>query len=119
LGGLDILIISAGTGESSEELNWGIDKMTVDTNVNGFTEIANWAFNYFVTQGMVNWQSFHRWVPTAAGRMPGTMLPVPKHLCLWSFKSRRLNKNVSVTCIESVFDTKMAKSINFLGGASG
>ena len=51
LGGLDILIISAGTGEPSKELSWEIDKMTVDTNVNGFVEIANWGFNYFIKQG--------------------------------------------------------------------
>jgi NADP-dependent 3-hydroxy acid dehydrogenase YdfG len=51
LGGLDLLIIGAGTGEPSEELNWTIDKRTVETNVNGFVEIANWGFNYFIKQG--------------------------------------------------------------------
>ena len=50
LGGLDILVISAGTGELSKELSWKIDKTTVDTNVNGFIEIANWAFNFFARQ---------------------------------------------------------------------
>src|SRR5689334_24867205 len=43
LGGLDILVISAGNGETSKDLNWEIDKTTVDTNVNGFVEMANWA----------------------------------------------------------------------------
>jgi len=51
LGGLDLLIISAGTGEPSNELSWTIDKRTVETNVNGFVEIANWAFNFFIKQG--------------------------------------------------------------------
>ena len=51
LGGLDILVISAGTGEVSKELDWEIDKKTVATNVNGFVEIANWGFNYFAKQG--------------------------------------------------------------------
>src|SRR5882757_1576441 len=41
--GLNILIISAGIGEPSKELSWEIDKTTVNTNVNGFVEIANWA----------------------------------------------------------------------------
>src|SRR5215471_1753641 len=44
LNGLDILVISAGTGEVSKQLDWAIDKKTVETNVNGFVEIANWAF---------------------------------------------------------------------------
>ncbi|MEI9943126.1 MAG: hypothetical protein WDN26_02810 [Chitinophagaceae bacterium] len=41
-----LLIISSGTGIVSKELSWQIDKTTVDTNVNGFIEIANWAFNF-------------------------------------------------------------------------
>jgi short-subunit dehydrogenase len=51
LGGLDLLIYSSGIGQASKELSWQIDKLTVDTNVNGFIEIANWGFNYFVKQG--------------------------------------------------------------------
>lgn len=51
LGGLDLLIISAGTGEPSKDLDWEIDRTTVQTNVNGFVEIANRGFNYFVQQG--------------------------------------------------------------------
>ena len=49
LGGLDILIYSSGIGEPSKELNWELDKLMVDTNVNGFIEITNWAFNFFVS----------------------------------------------------------------------
>ncbi len=51
LGGLDLLVISAGTGEPSKQLKWEIDKPIVNTNVNGFVEIANWGFNYFLKQG--------------------------------------------------------------------
>ena len=50
LGGLDILVLSAGGGDVSKELDWQIDKLTVDTNINGFVEIANWTFNYFIKQ---------------------------------------------------------------------
>jgi short-subunit dehydrogenase len=47
LGGLDLLIYNSGYGEVTEQLDWEIDRKIVDTNVNGFVEIVNWAFNYF------------------------------------------------------------------------
>lgn len=51
LGGLDLLIISSGTGESNDNLDFEPEKRTIDTNVTGFTAIADWAFNYFRNQG--------------------------------------------------------------------
>lgn len=51
LDGLDILIYNSGYGDPSESLDWEIDKQTTLTNVNGFLEITNYAFNYFVKQG--------------------------------------------------------------------
>jgi len=51
LNGLDLLVYNSGYGEVSETLDWGIDKQTTLTNVNGFVEIANFTFNYFVKQG--------------------------------------------------------------------
>src|SRR5687768_9502434 len=41
LGGLDLLIISSGTGDLNENLNFEIEKRTIDTNVVGFTCIAD------------------------------------------------------------------------------
>jgi short-subunit dehydrogenase len=51
LNGLDLLIYNSGYGDPSPSLDWTIEKNTVDVNVNGFLEITNWAFNYFVQQG--------------------------------------------------------------------
>jgi len=51
LGGLDLLIYNSGYGEVSETLNWAIDQRTTLTNVNGFVEIVNFTFNYFLKQG--------------------------------------------------------------------
>jgi short-subunit dehydrogenase len=51
LGGLDVLIYNSGFGEPAELIDWEIDKNTTLTNVNGFVEIANFAFNYFVLEG--------------------------------------------------------------------
>lgn len=50
LGGLDLLIICAGTGDINQQLDFVIEKNTIDTNVLGFTRIADWAFNYFAKQ---------------------------------------------------------------------
>lgn len=51
LNGLDLLIYNSGYGDVSESLDWKIDRQTTLTNVNGFVEIVNHSFNYFVKQG--------------------------------------------------------------------
>jgi short-subunit dehydrogenase len=51
LDGLDLIIYNAGFGDPSPSLEWETDKKTVDINVNGFIEIVNWCFHYFVNQG--------------------------------------------------------------------
>ena len=50
LGGIDLLIISAGTGDINNDLDFSIEKRTIDTNVLGFTAIADWTFNFFQNQ---------------------------------------------------------------------
>jgi len=50
LGGLDLLIISSGTGEINKTLDFEKEKRTIDTNVIGFTYIVDWAFNFFGNQ---------------------------------------------------------------------
>jgi short-subunit dehydrogenase len=47
LGGLDLLVICSGTGDENINLDFSIEKRTIDTNVLGFTAVADWAFNYF------------------------------------------------------------------------
>jgi short-subunit dehydrogenase len=51
MGGVDLLILSSGTGDINEELDFQIEKRTIETNVLGFTAITNWAFNLFKKQG--------------------------------------------------------------------
>jgi len=51
LGGLDLLILSSGTGERINDPDFEIDKKIIDTNVSGFTAIVDWSFNYFKQQG--------------------------------------------------------------------
>jgi short-subunit dehydrogenase len=50
LGGLDLLILSSGTGDINEALDFAIEQRTIDTNVTGFTAIVDWTFNFFANQ---------------------------------------------------------------------
>ena len=50
IGGFDLIIISSGWSEGGEHLDYKIEKQTVDTNVNAFILLADWAFNYFEQQ---------------------------------------------------------------------
>jgi len=114
IGGLDVLVYSSGIGELSKGLDWEIDKLTVDTNVNGFIEIANWAFNFFVKQdhgSLVTLSSIasHRgnsWAPAYSASKAFQS----NYFEGLAIKATRMKKNISVTCIEPGFvNTKMAK----------
>ena len=50
LGKLDLLVLSSGTGDINENLDFNIEKKTLDVNVIGFTEVVDWAINYFHKQ---------------------------------------------------------------------
>ena len=50
LGGLDLLVLSSGTGKVNEALDTKIEQATNALNVAGFTAIADWAFSYFKKQ---------------------------------------------------------------------
>jgi short-subunit dehydrogenase len=51
LRGLDLLIMSSGTGDENSELDFEEDKKTINLNVKAFTEIMDWSFNFFKNQG--------------------------------------------------------------------
>ncbi|HEV2693701.1 MAG TPA: SDR family NAD(P)-dependent oxidoreductase [Verrucomicrobiae bacterium] len=50
LGGLDLLVMSSGTGHVNNTLDFAKEKEAVDTNVLPFTLIAGWAFALFEKQ---------------------------------------------------------------------
>ncbi len=50
IGGLDLLILSSGTGDLNKRLDFEIENKTNLLNVNAFTEIVDWTFNYFENQ---------------------------------------------------------------------
>ena len=51
IGGLDVLIISAGIGHENKELKIEVEQDVIKTNVQGFTCIADWGMRYFKHQG--------------------------------------------------------------------
>ena len=51
MGGLDLLIISAGIGEQNNNLNFDVENSVIKTNIQGFTCVADWAMRYFKEQG--------------------------------------------------------------------
>jgi short-subunit dehydrogenase len=118
LGGLDLLIISAGGGDTSDDLRWELDKWMVDINVNGFVQIANWTFNYFIKQGYGHMAVISS-IAAYRGNSQAPAYSASKAfqsiyfegLALKARRARISKKNITVTCIEPGFvDTKMAKS---------
>jgi len=51
LGGLDLIVISSGTGDLNPDLSYEIENKANMLNVIAFTEIVGWAFNFFQKQG--------------------------------------------------------------------
>ena len=51
MGGVDLVVISAGVGFINPDLNWEQERETIDTNILGFTAMANVAFKHFCKQG--------------------------------------------------------------------
>lgn len=47
---VDLLILSSGTGDVNKQLDFDVEKRTLDVNVTGFTAAADWAVNYFRQQ---------------------------------------------------------------------
>jgi len=114
LGGLDILIYNSGYGDVSKSLDWELDKATYETNVKGFIEIMNFAFNYFVKQAnghVVNTSSIasirgNSWAPAySASKAFQSTYMEGLHM-----KARKMKLNIVVTDIQPGFvNTKMAK----------
>lgn len=114
IGGLDLLILSSGIGDLNHNLDFEIEKRTIETNVLGFTLITNWAFNYFEEQ-----KSGHLVAISSVGGLRGSR-QAPAYNATKSFqmnyleglrqKAKKLNTNIFVTDIRPGFvDTDMAK----------
>lgn len=114
LGGLDLLIISSGIGDFNHDLDFDIEKRTIDTNVTGFTCVADWAFNYFRDQ-----QKGHLVAISSVAGLRGNSI-APAYNATKAFqinyleglrqKAAKLKSQIFVTDIRPGFvDTAMAK----------
>ena len=114
LGGLDLLIVSAGIGEENIDLSFDVENSVIRTNVQGFTCIADWAMTYYKEQGyghLVN-------ISSVAGIRGNGIAPsynATKAYQINYLEGLRLNaykskKNIYVTDVRPGFvDTAMAK----------
>ena len=114
MGGMDLCIYCSGVGIISRKLEWDIEKVTTDTNVNGFIRCAEWAFNYFVTQGggqLVNISSIASW--RGSGHAPAYSASKAFQSVYFEglrMKALRLRMPVTVTDVQPGFvNTKMAQ----------
>ena len=114
LGGLDILVYSSGFGDLSKEMDWKIDKPTVDTNVYGFIQITNWAFNYFTRQeygsmAVISSIAANRgnsWAPAYSASKAFQS----NYFEALAIKTKKMKKDIGIICIEPGFvNTNMAK----------
>jgi len=51
MGGVDLVVISAGTGHLNDGLDWDLENEAIKTNVTGFAVMANVAMKHFVKRG--------------------------------------------------------------------
>src|SRR6187455_194623 len=114
LGGLDILVYSSGFGDLSKQMDWEIDKPTVDTNVYGFIQITNWAFNYFTRQeygsmAVISSIAANRgnsWAPAYSASKAFQS----NYFEALAIKTKRMKRDIGIICIEPGFvDTKMVE----------
>ena len=114
LGGLDILVYSAGWGEITETLDWAIDKGTVDVNVNGFLEAIHFGWTHFMAQGHGHLATISS-IASIRGNRHSPAYSASKAFQSTSFeglhiKARRLGLPLYLTDVQPGFvDTKMAK----------
>lgn len=114
LNGMDLFIVSAGIGTVSKTLEWQIDKTTINTNVLGFTEMVNWAYNYFQNHGggqianissIAAWRG-NSWAPAySASKAYQSVYFEGLHM-----KSKKTKAGIVITDVQPGFvDTKMAQ----------
>jgi short-subunit dehydrogenase len=114
LGGLDLLIISSGTGDINPELDFAIEKRTIDTNIVGFTAIADWVFRFFEAQ-----KHGHLVAISSIGGLRGSR-HAPAYNASKAYqinyleglrqKAQKIGKQITITDIRpGLVDTDMAK----------
>lgn len=114
LGGLDLLILSSGSGDLNETLDFEIERKVIDLNVTGFTNIIDYTFKYFEKQ-----EFGHLVAITSVAGIRGSR-EAPSYNATKSYqinyleglrqKAKKIKKPIFVTDIRpGLIDTDMAK----------
>lgn len=115
MGGVDTIVVSAGGGDTNAALDFRVEQRMIDLNVQAFTRLADWAFNYFKAQG-----KGHLAAITSVAGMRGSR-QAPGYSATKAYqinylqglrqKARRENADIAITDICPGFvDTPAAKS---------
>jgi len=51
MGGVDLIVLSAGTGDVNNSLSWLVENQAIKTNVSGFAALVNVAMHHFTERG--------------------------------------------------------------------
>ncbi len=114
LGGLDLLVLSSGTGKFNKNLEYPIEQETLDLNVNAFTEVLNFAYHFFEKQGQGHLVA----ISSIAGIRGGAVAPAYNASKAYQMnyleglrqKTKKLKLPIYITDVRPGFvDTDMAK----------
>ncbi len=123
MGGVDLVVINAGSGSRDISLPWEKEKGTIETNILGFTAMANVAWHYFQEQGSGHLAG----VSSIAGIRGGGGAPaysaskafVSNYLQGLRYIAVKRKCNITVTDIQPGFvDTAMAQGDHVFWSAS-
>ena len=122
LGGVDLMVLSSGTGKINPALDEAIEQQTNAVNVLGFTCVADWAFNYFEQQGSGHFAAITSVAATRGGRHApaygASKAYQVNYLEALRQKAKHLKLPVYVTDIRPGFvDTPMAQAEHKFGVA--
>jgi len=114
MGGVELVVISAGTGYLNPELDWTLENEAIKTNVTGFTAMANVAVKHFMEKGSGHLVGISSIAALRGGRQ------APAYNASKAFESnyleglrqkvRRLGLSITITDVKPGFvKTAMAK----------
>ena len=121
--GVDLVVVSSGTGHLNPDLIWDLEKETIDVNVSGFAAAANIAMNHFIKQGSGHLVGISSIAAIRGGKEApaynASKAFVSNYLEGLRLKATNLGLPITVTDIQPGFvDTDMAKAENTFWMAS-
>ncbi len=122
MNGVDLIIISAGTGSVDPDLPWDKEKETIETNVLGFAAMANVAYHHFNQKGSGHLVGISSIAAIRGGDAPAYSASkafVSNYLQSLRYVISKSKASITVTDIQPGFvDTAMAKAPNLFWVAS-